>query len=395
MLFFEHFADYIESNRIYNEHDIYASSDILTMTAYITGAEFAIDRCEGGELNKYSKYNIDIPRYIDGIEFDKNIKYEKMPLDEICYKVSQDYIIKANAQSQKIAVLWSGGVDSTLVMCAFLRNKNLNLNNFQVWLSDNSITENPYFFEKYIQSKCSYVKFNSNEYVQFINNTYQNYIIISGSNGDELFDNKYCLFYPLFYCVKYTEILSSIYKLYLGDNNTDDFIDKLAEQHSKIFKQYFNSIFDFDINTLEDFTWALVFMFKWCSSRLDNILRCSNINLINHYYTFYSHKLFQQWALYNKKYREYVNPYIGAYQYKKPFKNYIFQYDNNIDYLNNKSKIHSYVECINSKNYNKIVIFDNHGIETYKIPLSKKSHNIKYRDIYEVNKILNKYKNVS
>ena len=383
MLFFEHFFDNVNT---YVDKEIYMSTDILTMISCMTSAEFAVDRT--GLLNKYSKFNIGIPKHIENYLFDMSLKYEYRSIDEICYYVSSYLIQKANRMSKKIAVLWSGGVDSTLVVCAFLKNKKeINLNNFCIFLSVDSISENEYFFNHCIKNQCYYKIFDSNKYSQFMNETYSKYLIISGHLGDELHGNKFCLIHPEYYGLNYAKVLFTIYKEIFLCNINDEVISKLVKEHLSIFKTYFNSIFDFKIKNIEDFVWALGFMCKWCHLRIDNALRCKNLDLLNQYYPFFSHKLFQSWALYNKKYNKSstLNPYIHTELYKKEFKDYIFRFDNNINYLNKKGKINSLVEYTNTKNSNEFVIYSNGGLEVHKI---NKTRNNKYRAMYEIHKYL-------
>ena len=382
MLFFEHFFDTILEMI---EQEIYMSDDILTMIAYITKAEFSIDRAN--ILNKHSRLNVGIPANIDDISFDHNISYDYINLNEVCEEVSTYYINKANTENKKLGIFWSGGVDSTLIVCSFLQNIKLNLNSFYVLLTEDSILENEYFFTNCINNRCQYIKYSPNEYKQYINSIYRDFILVSGYNGDELFGNKFILYNPQLYGMNYSEVLPYIYILFLYNRN-EEYANKLAEYHLPIYQQYFNDVFDFNIITVEEFVWALSFMCRWQWMRLDNILRCNNLDLLNHYYTFFSHKLFQQWALYNKKHgiHDNINPYIQTRYYKKDFKEYIYQYDKNTDYLNNKGKLSSLLEYTNDINGNEFVIYSNKGIRVCKV--NKRKENFKYRDIYEVCKQL-------
>lgn len=132
-------------------------------------------------------------------------------------------------------------------------------------------------------------------------------------------------------------------------------------------------------------------MCKWIWVRLEHILKCNNINLINHYYSFYSHPLFQQWAVYKKKYKtpNNLNFYINKKFYKKVFKEYIYRYDKNKDYFLNKGKETSNVDYVNELNCNELVIYSNNGIESYMV--NKRKVNSKYRDMFYLHKYLSNY----
>lgn len=389
MLFFKHLFN---ESCPYKIQDLYNPENILTMIAYIISAEFAVDRAE--LLNQYSDFHIGVPTHIDGIEFDRDMKYENNSLEDICQEVAAYYIDKANSDNKKIGIMWSGGVDSTLALCSFLQNSQTNLNNLYVLLTDDSILENEYFFNNFIKDKIHYIKYIPEEYKQMMNMIYRDFIFISGHNGDQLFGHKFILLHPQFYGIDYTSVLENIYSMYL-QNKDKKYVKNLVNKHLPIYKEYFANLFDFDIVTVENFVWALNFMCKWNWLRLDNILRCSNIDLINHHFTFFSHKLFQQWALYNKKYAKNPkqNPYTHHELYKKPFKEYIYIYDKNINYLNSKGKVASFIEYTSKETNNTFTLFSNNSIETHKIcRKSKLDDNSKYKDIYELKKVLNKFR---
>lgn len=381
LLFFEHFF-YI--NKQYNIYDVFLSDDILTLVSYILN-NLVIDRAN--ILNQYSRFNIAVPTHIDNIEFDRNIEYKNYDLSYICNEISSYYIKKSEQENKKLAVLWSGGVDSTVELCAFLQNKKLNLNNFIVLLTNDSISENKYFFDNYIDNKCKYIKYNPDEYSQFINNIYSNYIFVSGHNGDQLFGHKFCYKYPQFYGMYYFDVLPDIYQIFLPDRDKK-YIRELAKTHLSIYKKYFEEIFSFNIKNVEDFVWALNFMCKWCWVRLDHVMRLNNNDFISHYYTFFSHKLFQSWALYKKKYQKSpkLNPYFNTKLYKKEFKEYIYAYDKNTEYLNNKGKESSLVEYTNTNNISNFSTYSNHGIQIYNVEINKNES--KYKVRYKIHKHL-------
>ena len=152
------------------------------------------------------------------------------------------------------------------------------------------------------------------------------------------------------------------------------------------------NLFDFPIYTVEDFIWALSFMCKWVWVRIEHVLKCNNTDMITQYYTFFSHPLFQQYAIYKKKYENsinQVNGYINKSFYKKDFKEYIYRYDRNKDYLINKGKETSNVDNINNENCNNIVIYSNTGIETH--TMYNRKINSKYRDTYYLLQYLSRF----
>lgn len=394
MLQFDNFEASLHNK--YLLHDLYGSDDILSMAQHILSVDLAVDRAE--LLNKYSIYNIDIDKTIEDIEY-SNDKCEYTNIADICQITSDYFIDKIKANKKKIAVFWSGGVDSTCVVVSFLNNKNTNFNDFYIILTEESLNENLYFFNNYIKNKCFYIIYNSNNYRQLIDDMINKdeYIFISGHNGDQLFGHKFSREYPQFYNMQWQKALYYIYKLYIHNKNYK-YIYELSNKHIQIYEKYFDTL-GLDIKTVNDFTWAINFMFKWTNVRMEHILRSNNKKLFNYYYTFFSNKLFQHWAIYrHNNIKNVHNMYYDKQYYKQEFKEYIYAYDKNEDYRMNKGKFGSYIEHSNENNCNDFFIYDNEGL--YKYTIKNKFKNIKdynninmikYIDMYEIKKGLNKY----
>ena len=81
---------------------------------------------------------------------------EPMTINELCAN-SVEYIIN-KAQSKKIVIAWSGGIDSTLVLSELL--KRVPTSQLTVMLNNNSILEYPEFYKKYIENKIDITPMN-------------------------------------------------------------------------------------------------------------------------------------------------------------------------------------------------------------------------------------------
>lgn len=384
MLFLDNYTDTLD----YNIYDLYSSDDILTMAQRIVRADLIVDRTD--LINYYSPYKISNSTGIDGIKF-SNGKCEYTNIADICCLTSDYYIQKAKTNNNKIAVFYSGGIDSTAMTISFLKNKNINLNDFLIVLSNESIEENPYFFTTFIKNKCNYLLYDTNKYRELINNMIdKKYIFISGANGDEIFGNRFIQKYPQFFEMLWQDALPYIYQICLQNKNSK-YINTLAEYHIEIYKKYFKNIgIDF-IRTVNDFTWVLAFMFRWNWVRLEQILRSGNNTFLQQHFTFFSNKYFQHYAIYRHKIQKDIcNPFINTRDYKHELKEYIFNYDNNSEYLENKGKISSCVESINEHNKNEFFVYSNTGIQSYFINNDKVKS--KYFHLFEILKHLSKYK---
>lgn len=71
----------------------------------------------------------------------------------------------------------------------------------------------------------------------------------------------------------------------------------------------------------------------------------------------------------------------------------IYIYDKNINYLNSKGKVASFIEYTSKETNNTFTLFSNNSIETHKICRKNKlDDNSRYKDIYELKKVLNKFR---
>lgn len=103
--------------------------------------------------------------------------YQFISFEELCQKRVNE-LLQLN---KPIDIWWSGGIDSTCLLAAFIRTPEAK-NNFTVRLSYNSIIESGTIFEKYIRNNCKWSIHNLNEIKQDIN-----IINVSGNCGNHIF----------------------------------------------------------------------------------------------------------------------------------------------------------------------------------------------------------------
>lgn len=78
----------------------------------------------------------------------------KRPFEELCNERARELLMRADALGSSIYVLWSGGIDSTLVLVSLLKNASTaQKKNIVVLLSEESIGENPRFYQEHIRGK--------------------------------------------------------------------------------------------------------------------------------------------------------------------------------------------------------------------------------------------------
>jgi hypothetical protein len=241
-----------------------------------------------------------------------------------------------------IYIFWSGGIDSTIILTSVLKNwSKEDLKKIVVILNEYSIEENENFYLKFIKNKlatCSTTLFFSGE-VNFNNSS----IYISGEAADALaghqYLNKFEMMYPGLQLKPFKKHTSSIINFFARHHN--------LEYASYTFKKIVRSInyHNIEIDTVFDFFWWIAF--NWCYEKhVYNIIwQCipeldPSLNLEkfikNNYFQWYNSEDYQYWAIQNKS--NLIN-FVNDVKSNKFFqKKYIFDFDSNLDYFENKIK---------------------------------------------------------
>lgn len=219
---------------------------------------------------------------------------------EICDARAVELMYKAKQTGRKLAIMYSGGVDSTTILCSLLKNcdKQDIKDHVVVLLSNFSINENPNFYYdyviKYFQCLSSY------SFPLFLG--HDDYILISGENADQLFGSQvigeFIKIYP------YSDLMKSV------DEIKDKIIEwmtikvkdkKLAEFWFEKLKRLSDAA-PIPIDTAYNFFWWINFTTKWQSVYVRILAFAQNpadIKLEENYTTFFSTPDFQLWAMTN------------------------------------------------------------------------------------------------
>jgi len=290
-----------------------------------------VDRCEKMEMpyrfESYSKFKMPT----DLVGFD--LTYE-----QCCEKRAWELVELSRIFNKPIALFYSGGIDSTLMLITFMKilsSQELR-DRILVCMSPLSIYENSRFYFDHVLKKCT-IK-SSHLFSSMLD---QSVIILGGEHNDQLFGS---------------DILAQVINRYGYDSihkpYTKDFIIQFlcyrglsiaaAEIWFDNIDHHIKNYAPCEISTVFDFFWWLNFCFKWqcvyfrMLVRIDVVSR-NNIdeNFVNNYYHhFYSTDYFQKWSMCNpqEKIRDSWKGYkIGA-------KEIIFKFDKNENYFKHKTK---------------------------------------------------------
>jgi hypothetical protein len=291
------------------------------------------------------------------------------------------------ASTGKDCVLfYSGGIDSTVVLVSLLKNlTSEELTKIKLALSSESVIENPHFYNKFIKDKIQTIDATGNLYSDII--TKNNSICITADLGDFIFGTELAVkLYPqlrslenqlpgnikkncndIYYNVnsenthysKYKDLLVLYFNnaLNKGINNLKlktnlplqllsrtDFDLQFGELlYEKINRNIIDS--KFPIYSLHDFFWWTMFdtKFMWGALRpsvnygsSNNIQYAVEDGIVN----WFGSNEYQLWSMNNNNNGEKIR---GTSQgsYKWAAKKYIYEFDKNEWYLQNKIKISS------------------------------------------------------
>jgi hypothetical protein len=237
---------------------------------------------------------------LDLFKLPKFEKYEK-DFEEICNDRAKFLINKAKETNRKMLVMYSGGVDSTLILVSLLKNATKEeLKNIIVMLSDSSIKENSNFYYNHVIKNFECVS--SYRFPYFLGN--DNYFTVSGENADQLFGSQVNDFYTKHR--PYSDLFKPIEEV---QGNIIDWFNMRVDESERKYTEgiflLFKKIVDnapIKLNDTYKFFWWINFVTKWQSVYvriLPYSVNKSTIKFEENYTTFYSPKEFQLWSMNN------------------------------------------------------------------------------------------------
>lgn len=232
------------------------------------------------------------------------------------------------AMDRPVRLWWSGGIDSTAALVAFLRTKTSE-QQLTVYLGKPCIEENPDFWELICWDDDIEVQFNTMETIfDFSPNFTDGSINVTGEPGDPVWGS---------FAIK--EHLHETDKHWTDIFNYDDTRLKF-KMHDKFmeFCVNFNSKSPIEIRNPFDFIWWIAFATKWQWNNLTPHRELKNASNYQNIIGFYNFPEIQKWSIHNHDLK-----HKGDWKsYKGPAKDFIFDYDGNYDYRDNKTKYASF-----------------------------------------------------
>lgn len=326
----------------------------------------------------------------------------KVTLADACASRVEELTNIAENSNKKLMIMWSGGVDSTLVLVSFLMYGNTK--NIEILLSNESIVENGSFFNRYIENKIKYTKYSLYDANETFDKLIKKnkYYFVSGQVGDQLYGSAFNVKNSEFYFVPWKNAIHEIYRRYSGFCeyvNLKYDPTSLAEKHIDIYEKYAKQL-GFNLTIGGELFWLMNFCFKYDYIKMEHPLLICNNYMLDNYAAFYDSVMFQDWSIQNySRLREY-NMYSDPKKYKQDSKEIIYRFDGNRNYYNCKSKHGSHVTEIDKKSKDSshysyvhtIAICDNNGLRRIDFPSYEGiDHNRHLYYVVHLNRIMKTY----
>jgi hypothetical protein len=256
--------------------------------------------------------------------------------EDICNERAVELLARADSLGVKMYVMFSGGIDSTLVLVSLLKHATeAQKKNITVLLSEESIIENPNFYRDHI-----YGKLHTESSGMFGDLLGGKHLLVSGELNDQLFGSDMVGKFILRFGAP------AIHESYSRDKFSTFFQEKLNDMKATAFYldlfETLKSAAPIPIVTNHDYLWWINFSLKWqavfmrvlsyASAR--NVVHITPDYLNTLYVPFFCTDEFQIWSLNNldKRIKD------SWSSYKWVCKDIIYDYTKDADYRDNKIK---------------------------------------------------------
>lgn len=259
--------------------------------------------------------------------------------EQCCDRRATELYELSKQLNKPIYLLYSGGIDSSLVFVSLLKVIPENDRDRLVLLMDSeSIKENPNMYYTYIRGKHKTLPS-----VNFSNHFDRSCIVVGGEFNDQLFGSDIVkLVHQRYNIEKIKEKYSreNITKLFTDVGMTDaganiwyDLVDESCKNSPVV------------LTTVFDFLWWLNFNFKWQAVFFRLLIRCDKEQRVNinqqfvdtYYHHFFGEEYFQQWSMHN----QHIKIQDAWNSYKFLAKELIYEYTQDSVYRDFKQKLPS------------------------------------------------------
>lgn len=242
-------------------------------------------------------------------------------------------------QNRRLAIYWSGGIDSTVILASLIKNWQQNdLSMVDVVMTPSSYYENPMFYKKIIKKH----NFNIIEKDDTSVSKFHTHVVTDGEPADKLWLVRNALNYAT--SLGYNQLKNSWQQ---EQTKLVDFFQckfQTKSQCEQYFKLVANNILETGapVDTVSDWFWWINFNWHWEGHQWHAYAMSQNKTPENleifkqRYHPWYNTKLYQQWSF--SKEGKASKLFQSAVQYKWPAKVYINEVFDNRWFMNYKTK---------------------------------------------------------
>lgn len=243
---------------------------------------------------------------------------DTLPFDTICDDRAQLIAAKAKSAGKRVAVFWSGGIDSTLALVAI--RKVAPDSEITVVLNEYSIKEYPWYFE---QLRCSDVVFawvSRADAIDQLASMITDHVVVTGELGDQAFGSVKYKSFP-----DYSDLMKP----------WDSFLNVSDKAAMEKF-EHFVAACPAPIKTVKEFWWWISYALKYQGVCFRMLGAAWDAVLEEHVFHFFHSAQFNDWAVSTPMEEKF--PGIDERKYKQIAKDYIFKQTRDADYQLNKLK---------------------------------------------------------
>ena len=299
-------------------------------------------------FNKYSDFSWDTKK-------DPEINPCNLSISDLMDKRAQEFIKKS------VTVQWSGGVDSTALLLALIKN-GIAKDDLVIFYDVNSVEEFPKLYYWLRDNKYNLVHVTA--WRKALGST-QTDLITNGWCADQLFGSMFFHKNPQAYSFSLDRLFTNM-ELPLGKVTKG-----LKEETIDAITQAGRNTFNLNITTAAQLGWFINFTMKWTWVSTFNELYLLSTPNLHKSKVFYNTPEFQAWSLNN--YEQITNHNIygsDASNYKKPLKEYIYSIFPDKDYLINKTKKPSWnaASSVAKRDTPRITVKTTDSYEIFEVP---------------------------
>lgn len=258
--------------------------------------------------------------------------------NDICDKRASEIVDIAAKQNKSIAVFWSGGIDSTVVITA-LRKHNID-KKLTVVLNDYSILEYPWYFEQLRRSEVTFCWVRREDTTDTLSSLLKFHIVITGEIGDQIFGS-----------VKYKEfpdysVLMHPWQSYIKVSSPE-----FMERYEKFVAKCPSPV-----KTIKEFWWWVSYAIKYQGVCFRTINTSWDAVLEENVFHFFNTPEFNNWSVTVPMEFKFFG--TDERQYKWVAKEYIFKETKDSNYRDNKVKEVSLVTTLSASGKTSIKSVD-------------------------------------